>query len=245
MCFQSDLCKPRRANDQARIRPAGFTFIELIIAMMLLSVVMTLIYTSFGQVSNNVRSLSREMSERQELRLLVKLISDELQAANYYQEFAKLNDGLSGIQAEVEPLDQAEYTKIQFHSSTPTRFYRNVPREADPQMHEIAYWVQLGEDRTTTQLVRREDFYLDDDMSEGGVEVTMAEEVDEFLIEFVAPGAAGRATETWVSNWDSTERTAQDRMPAALRITIAKTMVSGAKIRESQEFNLTAGVLTK
>ena len=225
--------------------PAGFTFIELIIAMVLLSVVMTLLYTSFGQVSNNVRTLSRDLSERQEMRLLIKMISDELLGARYFEEFAKIHEGQSGIKASKENIDQNEFTRIQFHSAVPTRFYRKVPPQSDPHMHEIGYWVQLADDRKTLQLVRREDFYLDGNMEDGGEEVVLTDGVSAFLIEFVSPNNAGGTNEKWLPEWESASNTARDRMPAAVRVTLAKKNVAGGEIRESQEYNLVIGNVTK
>ena len=246
MYFQNKPRWERRVVSNPRLRKhRGFTLIELIIAMVLLSVVLTLLYTSFFQISTNVRKLSGQLSEQQEMRMLMKMISDDLQAAQYFTNFAEQNEGKSGIKAVMDRIDKNEFTNIQFHSATFTRFYRKVPREADPHMHEIAYWVELGEDRKTLKFIRREDFFLDDDMEEGGVKVVLAEGLESFKVEFLPPGSAGKVQERWETDWDSSQGTSLERMPVALRITLAKKTEHGQEIKQTQEFNLVTSMVVK
>ena len=107
-------------------------------------------------------------------------------------------------------------------------------------MHELAYWVEPSEeDRDLLVLKRREDFYLDDDMEEGGTTVDIAEGIETFRIELLGEAEQSDSLEgNWLEEWDSNEGK-KGAMPVAIRVTLALVPPAGAKIREeSLEFNI-------
>src|SRR5690349_23437887 len=77
----------RRSSSTRRVpsptRAAGFTLIELLAALAILSLILALAYGSFFQISGAATSLKGELEEQQELRLLLKMIADDLQSARY------------------------------------------------------------------------------------------------------------------------------------------------------------------
>ena len=226
-------------------RRAGFTFIELIIAMVLLSVVMTLLYSSFSQISNNAKGLTDQLTEQQELRLLMKLVSDDLQAARYFENFAASQEKKSGILAKMDRMGEGDFSNVSFHSATQTRFFRKVSDLADPYMHEISYWVRAAEDKDKFQLMRREDFFLDDDMEEGGESTVLSDGMEVFKIEFLPHSEAGKDQERWEETWDSNEIKTGERLPVAIRITMARTTSRGQKLSQTEEFNLVIGKVVR
>lgn len=221
-----------------RVRP-GFTLIELLVALSLLSVVLTLLFGGFFQISNSANRLNERLTQRQELRLLADLIVHELLAAQYLIEQAKGGNS-SGIVAETLRVGDGDFTRIDFHAAVPVRFYRKVPPERDPQLHELGYWVELDEDTGDPVLMRREDFYLDDELSAGGESVRMTAGVEAFLVEFLpAEGASSSETqEQWTDRWDSADAANGEEMPLAIRLTLTLKVDGGNPLSETHVINL-------
>jgi prepilin-type N-terminal cleavage/methylation domain-containing protein len=249
-CRSSAPLDARRASDPSRAgRPRAapaFTLIELLLAIALLSVIVALVYGALFQVTGGAQALTQEFSEDQELRLLVRMISQDLQAVRYLPEFTKkLNNETrpSGLIARSEFVARGDFSRIDFHTAGPARQHRQRPEEGDPLLHEVGY--QVLEDRTldTLTLVRREDYYVDGDMEAGGVTAVLARDIDTFKVECLLPAQApGQQQEVWTSVWDSrpAPTAPNERLPRALRITLGQTGKSGRHLKEVLEINLEA-----
>jgi prepilin-type N-terminal cleavage/methylation domain-containing protein len=222
----------------------GFTLIELLIALMLLGLVLTLVYGAFAQISGPAVDQRNRLNEQQDLRLLLRMMADDLQAAQWLDRFwAKGIQYRTGIIAETRTESGKEFTRISFHTARPARFFRTVDATHDPDLHEVGYSVELSEDRSQLVLMRREDFYLDDDLEHGGVSVQLADHIQKFLVEFLPTATDERTSDQpWETRWDSPNRPESSRMPVALRLTIARTGIGDRLFSESIEFNLPASL---
>ncbi len=209
-------------------RRGGFTLIELVISLALLSMVLTLVFTAFSQISGGAAYLKERINDEQELRLLLKLVADDLMAVQYLNHHAE-NGWDSGIFAEIEPRFGTDFTSIQFHAAVPARFHRQVDPVKDPRLHEVGYNVVESADGTELVLMRREDFYIDDDMREGGVSVPLKFGISAFLVEFLQNTGAGAIDtfEDWRTDWRSDPATGDPKYPAALRLTVGITDSDG------------------
>jgi prepilin-type N-terminal cleavage/methylation domain-containing protein len=215
------------------------TLLELLIAMALLAVVLALTYGSFFQLSDAAAGLKAELAEQQELRLLLKLIADDLQAAQYLEGYAANGDRRSGIVARTHFVGRGEFTEINFHVAAPARFHRQRPPEADPGLHEAGYAVREDLAANTLTLVRREDYYLDPDLETGGVTVVLTRDVETFSIGFLGPAEASNPTQDrWEREWDSQTRPKDARMPRAVRISLGVMGKDGKPLRATLEVNL-------
>lgn len=218
----------------------GFTLLEMLVAMVLLSIIMVLIYGSLSQISSGTASLNADLERQQETRLLLRMITDDLQGANYFDGFADSQDAQSGIIVSRQDHGAKRYSRALFHANVPVRFHRRIDRQGDPRIHELAYWVEPSEDnRDVFLLKRREDFYLDNDMEEGGISVTLAEGVEIFRIEVLAePERSTTLDADWLEDWDSNGRK-KAPLPAAIRVTLAMADAFGKKVTpESLEVNI-------
>ncbi|HEX7928486.1 MAG TPA: prepilin-type N-terminal cleavage/methylation domain-containing protein [bacterium] len=224
-------------------RAAGFTLIELLAALAILSLILALAYGSFFQISGAATSLKGELEEQQELRLLLKMIADDLQSARYLATIINKPGaqtvGESGIIAKVASIGTKEFSYISFHAATQARFFRQRPPELDPGLHEIAYGVQEDTDKKTLNLVRREDYYLTPDMESGGVTIILSRKLETFSLAFLLPpDSPGSTTERWEREWNSMQRPEAGRMPRAIRIGLGLMGKDGNPIRESIDINL-------
>ncbi len=234
------MSRPRRPGGGRH----GFTLIELLVSLLLLGLVLTLVYGAFAQISGPAVAQRDRLNEQQDLRLLLRMVSDDLQSAQWLERFwAKGIQFRTGIVAELRSEGGKDFTIISFHAARPARFFRTVDPLHDPDLHEVGYFVELSEDRTQLVLKRREDFYLDDDLEHGGVSVQLADHIQTFLVEFLPGTADPNASEQpWQARWDSPNQPEAARMPLAMRLTIARTSPSGPVLTESIEFNLPASL---
>ncbi|HUJ77311.1 MAG TPA: type II secretion system protein GspJ [bacterium] len=212
------------------------SLIELLVALVVLTIVLTLAYGSFTQVSTGITGVEQALSDQQELRLLLTLITDDLSCARYLSQWAAGNH-TSGIIARMGFVGHDDFTRIDFHAATPARFHRERPLELDPELHEVGYAVQERPGGTLA-LVRREDYYLTPDLQNGGISVDLVQNVTAFKVEFLAPMAPGQSQENWLTEWDSNRQPAPARMPAAMRVTLAVQGKTGRPLSESLELNL-------
>lgn len=223
-------------------RRRGFTLIELMVSIVLLGIVLTLVYSSFFQLSAGARSVERQLEARQEVRLLVKMLADDLRAVQWLKQYVAGNEARrTGIVGDIDFVEGRDFSRVDFHAAGPARFHRDVPPEADPGLHEIGYRVRLNENRDKLELVRREDFYLDDDITEGGVEVPIAENIEVFRVEYLPAATSSTGPEPpWEERWNvSLSAAGEARLPAAIRVTIGQKEEDGKVLEESLEFNLT------
>ena len=229
-------------SNRNRIR--GFTLIELLVALLLLGLVMTLVYGAFGQISGPAVRLSDQLTEQQELRLLMRMVADDLQSAQWLEQYWKKGTQFrTGIIAEQHFEGTKQFTHISFHTARPARFYRGIDDADDPDLHEVGYYVQPSEDRKDLVLIRREDFYIDDNIDDGGQTVQLADHITNFQVQFLAQGADLNADPPpWQDAWDSTRQPENARMPLAIKLTIARKDAQGRELSESLEFNLPASL---
>lgn len=55
----------------------------------------------------------------------------------------------------------------------------------DPQLHEIGYFLEFDQAEGIVEFKRREDFYIDNDLTEGGRIQVLSESVSDFQVEFL------------------------------------------------------------
>jgi type II secretion system protein J len=228
------MCAP---NDRP---PAGFTLVELLVSLALLSLVLVLVYGAFGQISRGALEQTERLTERQELRLLLRIVADDLQSAQWLARYREQGEGLkTGIIASIHREGSAEFSTLSFHAAQPARFHRRNVLERDPGLHEVGYQVRWEEDGERLELVRREDYYLDDDLEEGGLTVVLVTDIESFLVEFLPPDAdPNAAEEPWQDRWDSNEQQDNARMPKSIRLTLGRRLSGERVLRDTLELNL-------
>jgi len=229
---------PAPARPPARRGPRGFTLLELLVALALMGTILALLYQSFFQISQGAVQLEAEITQQQELRLLLKLVVDDLQAARVLDTLLEQNIA-TGIVARTDHLRNTDFSRVTFHAAVPVRFHRTVIPARDPRLHELAYWVEEEPETKELLLMRREDFYVDRLPDEGGIAVPIARGIAVFRVEFL-PYAAPSATaqETWRDEWDSTQTPVGFRLPMAIRVTLGRAQGERPVVEESLEINL-------
>ncbi|MBT6728399.1 MAG: prepilin-type N-terminal cleavage/methylation domain-containing protein [Deltaproteobacteria bacterium] len=248
-------------QDKSFVRKiSGFSLLEVLVSMAILGLLVTLLYSSFSQISRTSLSVENSLRGREELRLLMKVVLDDLQAMQYLSRLVELNESESpGVQIDsfetgliarlVDGPQGAESSSaIDFHAARRARFYPEW-RVQDPRLHEIGYRMQENSETGRWELWRREDFYVDPDLSEGGRDYLLTDRVTGFLVELLEQEielADGGTQENWVKDWDTQELACERNseasnsfcLPRAIRLSMAVEDEDGQTLEESLTINL-------
>ena len=245
-------------QNHTRFSVSGFTLFELLVAISILSMIMILIYNAFFQISNASFAVKRTLESRQELRLLMKIVLDDLQAAkhlnnymvNRKEEKAQMVSGIIATQTD-GPLNE-KTTIVHFHAAIPTRFFPEVKQDyRDPELHEVGYALLFDQDLQQWVFQRREDFYVDESIKEGGREQILSEAIRVFQLSFQTQKTAGAiigsssTQDTWRNEWTASadcfdKKKTYDHtcLPIAIRLTMGIEEENGNIVKETMEINL-------
>lgn len=242
--------------------PKGFSLLELLVAIALLSTLLILLYNAFFQISDSTQKVTESLKAEQELRLLMKIVLDDLQAVEYLENWvAEREEDIvfhSGILSKRIPgPDETPVSFVQFHTANPTRFFPEaIALQKDPKLHEVEYFLDFDPFAQTWLFIRREDFYVDDDISAGGLEQTLSESVVDFQMEFleqtILEADSGELQEVWLEEWDSLESECIEKgedtssqessaprcLPLAIRLTLSLQKEADLVVTETLELNL-------
>ena len=239
----------------------GFSLLELLISIALLALVMSLLYGAFFQISNSSLQVTSTLEKRQELRLLMKMVLDDLQNVQYLKHFTEslqstIQQRESGMIVDSklgpenpETGELEEVSSLYFHTAVKSRFYPEE-KEHDPELHEVSYTMQENLDTKNWEFIRREDFYLDNNLREGGKSYVLSEAVIGFellLLESEVALSGGGSQEEWTREWDSDEENCIGTfpkfgepfcLPRSVRLTMALKGEHGTTVTDSQVSNL-------
>ena len=204
---------------ERRARRAGVTLIEVMVAMVILAIVSTLLYTGFVQTANNKKRIEGDLARNHEVRMAMERIVRELSMAFVSAQGNPLLTPT--VKSAVIGKEEGGGSRIDFTSFSHQRLYRDA-HESD--QNELSYFVtddpeQSGKDA----LVRREQNRIDDDPQKGGTAQVMVHDVESFELSFLDP-----MTGEWLSTWDTTQAAGQpNRLPSQVRITLTVPNIRG------------------
>jgi len=246
---------------------AGFTLIELLVSISLLGTIMVALYGAFFQISESSLKVRDQLAQRQELRLLLRMVLDDLQSAQYMKNLALHNDVNvnyyhTGIFATAKPGPGNEsVSTISFHAARPSRFHPRVKaKKMDPELHEVGYFMELDQLEGVWEFKRREDFYIDLEIDRGGTSFSLSDRLLGFKVEFLERlirSSGGELQEIWLKEWDTKENACAPSpnseqgkqglppcLPLAIRVTLSQKLLSADEfatdsiITESESINL-------
>jgi type II secretory pathway pseudopilin PulG len=231
--------------------------LELLVSLAILGLLVTLLYGGFSQISRYSLDVQQSLSARQELRLLMKMVLDDLQSVQYFEKLIALNgdanDGVSTFETGIKatlldgPDGPETATSMHFHIARSASFFPEW-REQDPGIHEVGYRLKMNDENGSWELLRREDFYVDTALDEGGREYVLTDRVRVFEVEFLEQEiqlADGGTQENWVRYWDTEEGdcASSDRqnsfcLPRALRLRMVVEREDGRLLEDVMAINL-------
>ena len=219
----------------------GFTLMELLITLTLFAIIMTFLMTSFFQFQDQNQRMESVVELRQESRILERIIREDLQNVLFLHEFMKrgtqdYDQRKSGIIGVSEAVGDRDNDSIHMHVGRLNRFYRTIPHDKDPAIHEVSYFLEET-GQQTVQLRRREEFYIDSDITEGDESIvhTLSDNVRSFDVKYYI----GVDPEE-VEEWDSAENSKRgaSALPAGVKVTIELENEKGEILKSAFQVNI-------
>lgn len=202
----------------------GLTLVEAMVSISVLALTGTLIYGAFDGMSRSRKGITQMADRYQQGRSAMARMAREIQAA-FVSKHGDYTNSTTMISQQVRKTafigkDNGGLDRLDFTAFA----HRQLDRHESDQA-EIGYFASRNRDTGTTDLVRREDKYLDMDPGKGGVVNVLVEDIDGFDIEYLDP-----MTKEWVGEWDTTQAAGQPwRLPNQVRITLIVNGGPGGK----------------
>jgi prepilin-type N-terminal cleavage/methylation domain-containing protein len=195
----------------------GFTLIEVLLAMAILSLILTVIYASFSTAGRNVEQAETIRDESDLARILIARLSDDIANAypNNSLSFPAVPTRFYGKKEEVDGGTGAGNKKIRHDSINLTTLTNwRKPNSKEMELWELGYFFKEKPDGTGFALFRREKRELSKDVLvlEGGVEYEITDRVESLQLMYSDNGS------TWTDDgWDSQSK---GRLPLMVEITL-------------------------
>ncbi len=182
-------------------RSSGFTLLEVLLAMAILAVIMTVVYASFSTAGKNVEQAEAIRDENDIARILMARLSDDIANAYIYPS---TNPQASltifyGKMEEVEGGPGNEKIRHDSISFTTLTHWRK-PGSKETELWEVGYFFKEKPDGKGSVLFRREKRELSKEVPalEGGDEYEITDRVESLQFRYKQG-----AQSPWKDSWDT------------------------------------------
>lgn len=209
--------KVRRDIRNACADAAGFTVIEVMVAMVIGSIMLLMLYSAYSSTISHV-SFATEYAEYYEtLNLAIEKINTDI--SNCY--FNRENKKLAFIGTMEGDRSKLNFVTVDHHEFTMIGSVNKPTPLTD--IHEVGYYLAESRYNGEYNLMKREEVNYDDKPEEGGTENLILEGVTELKFEF-------KLRNDWTTSWDSRE---SNRVPDAVRVTLKVRHASTGRKKEA------------
>ena len=192
-------------------RSPGFSLLEITVAIMILSIMVTLLWTTLGQ-SLDVQERSRAIDERQlEVRNALDRIAREISMAFIVPNKDPNPSSISLNQRNAfVGKDNNDRDRLDFTAFAHLKVLQDA-KESDQA--EISYYTEIKGGQI--HLFRRESPLIDDDPQAGGKSYVLLENISKFNLTY-----NDLKRGQWTRDWDTRTIYYRDRLPAQVEIFI-------------------------
>jgi general secretion pathway protein J len=204
----------------------GLTLIEAMVSLGVLALIGSLIYGAFDGMSRSRKGITQMNDRYHQGRAAIQRMAREIQAA-FVSKHGDYSNSTSLVAQQVRKTafigqDEGSFDRLDFTSFAHRRLARDA-HESD--QCEIGYFGAPNRDTGATDLVRREDKYLDMEPGKGGVVNVLVEDVQSFQISYYDD-----TLNEWLDSWDTTQAVGQPwRLPKQVLITLVLNGGPGGK----------------
>lgn len=193
---------------------AGFTLIEIMIAVAIFAMITTLIYGGFSQTSKNKKRVEAALDRNRSLYTTVSRMSQEFAMA-YVSVQLNPSQTLQAVRTAFIGTDRGTADRVDFTAFSHRRLYRDA-HESDQE--EISYFMANNPDDTSKHvLARRSQPRVDDNPRKGGRVEVLLEDVTAFDIKYLDPMSG-----EWLSSWNTSQAIGQpSRLPSQVKISLS------------------------
>lgn len=208
------------------------TLIELLIAIAILAMISTMVWTSFSETTRTKTVIEARQDRGHEVRLAMSRMARELSEAFLTKNFSTEGQLVTTPRSLFVTEDRPPFDRVDFIAFAHHRLYKDA-NESDQT--EISYFVTSDRDeRTRDNLVRRQGRRLDEDPRHGGSVLVMVEDISEFDVTFF-----DHQSQEWVEFWDTTSLDGQpDRLPAFVKIVLVVNLGDGRTRRFVEKLSI-------
>jgi len=188
----------------------GFTLVELMIAIAVLTMITTLVYSAFAGMKSSRDGVLRVTDRYREGRVAMSIIVRDLQSAFLSSNVPVNNIAPSRITAFISksgtPIDRLDFA---------TLAYRRLDTDVhESDQAEISYFGSKDPNSDAIDLVRRVDPMLDTDPEHGGRVEVLATDVGLLDLQYLDP-----LTGLWTEEWDTRQAIGVGfRLPHQVRV---------------------------
>ena len=219
---------------------AGFTLMEVMIAVAIVSIMGGLIYASFGPMLRAKEVIEAESEHYRGIQVALTRMSREISMAFMSNDFDHTRWRDKG---DMPTFFSGDREQLSFTSFAHQRRYKDA-KESDQAVFEYRVGrnpeAELGE-ATHDVLIHRENPLLENETDsckrgggraeDCGVEMVLSDDVKKIKFEYYDDNR-----HEWVEEWDT--RREKDRLPERVRITITSTDETGKDVNYSTETRL-------
>ncbi|MBI5298953.1 MAG: prepilin-type N-terminal cleavage/methylation domain-containing protein [Deltaproteobacteria bacterium] len=189
---------------------SGFTLIEVLVSVSLVSVIMLMIWQTTAQTINARQRIDKRNEVYHNARVSAEKMVQDISMA-FLLANTPAEQGQRQGSPQIKTAFKGDSETLQFSSLAHLRLFKNA-RESDSC--NIGYKLESDPDnRDLLILMRRESKWLTDKPDEGGIWIPLAEKVKKIKFEYYD----GRKYE-WQSSWN-TESDTMSRLPRAVKVT--------------------------
>jgi general secretion pathway protein J len=199
-----------------RARTTGMSLIEVMIAITILAMISTLVYSGFTTTARHKARIEQELDRSHLVSAALERMVRELSMAYVSQQTNASNqNGVGTVLTTFLGKDQGTRDRLDFTAFAHQRLYRNA-HESD--QCEISYFVTPHpDDGQRLVLARREQNRIDDRPDRGGRVEILLDDVKGIDFEYLDP-----MTVEWVRTWDAIGAAGQpNRLPMQVRIVLS------------------------
>jgi general secretion pathway protein J len=189
-------------------RSGGFTLVEILIAIFILSLVMATVYVSYSGTLKTTHQLEEEGTIYKMARASMGRMINDLWSL-------QMSSGSFDLRAEIKKIGSREFHSLSFWSASHLAFSEN---EGEDRPAAISYYVQEDNERKNSSLWRADVSGSKPDSTknmEGGF--IICQNIDSFRLTFY--DASGGETDSWDSSATGTDQTG--RAPAVIKIELS------------------------
>jgi len=197
-------------------RHEGMTLIEALIAIAILSVVMTLIFGGFSQTTKVKERVEMRNDREHFVRLAMERLGSDISSA-FVSAQVNPSESLQVVRTAFIGRDRGNRDRLDFCAFSGRHFFQNT-HESDQQ--EISYFLaRHPENPSLKVLARREQPRIDDQPERGGTVQIVLEDVVSLDFKYLDP-----MSNEWLSGWDTTQGASQpNRLPTQVKIILGIT----------------------
>lgn len=200
----------------------GFTLIEVLIAVFVGSIVLTILYASFFQVMKAKERVEQELELYHESRVVMSKMTTDLATA--FERGIVTSESQDSVYRYFEGSKEGDFSTLTF-----TSLSRNpTPDAKESDQTEISYFVEPIANSELFALMRRDNPRMESET--GGIQYPLSERIVGFTLSYVGSSELELENEDITLEWDSNNT---QSLPDAVNINLIMRSPRG----EDLEFN--------